>query len=98
MHNHITATGFLPWLARDVVNIVAKAGGRSPADDLWALALEALDWLRRAPAAERNAAMAAVKQYLATGIADDVAIPSDPSTDACFTKLLQWMLHPPPVI
>lgn len=66
---------FLPWLARDVASIVAKAEDRSPADDLWALALEALAWLRSAPAAQRNAAMAAVKQYLATGVAGDVAIP-----------------------
>jgi uncharacterized heparinase superfamily protein len=96
----LTKSSFIPWLVQEADRVAQQTrnGGDAPAY-LWAVAVEALDWLRHLPDEEREQALQTLKQCIDTrGVSAGVTIPTDRHAAECLVRLLRYVHHPPQVL
>jgi hypothetical protein len=100
MQERLTAATFIYWLLEGAHRVAQETTSEDQASPyLWGTAVEALDWLRQAPAEERERASEALRQCLETrGVSAGITIPSDPHEAKCLIKLLLLVHNPPKVL
>jgi hypothetical protein len=95
----ITVDSFLPWILQESRKAAQTTlTGAYLTDELWALTLDALAWLRKVSADERAEVLARVRQWLTTGQIGEMTMPEDQREAECLTTVLRWVLNPPPVL
>jgi hypothetical protein len=100
MYKQLTAKTFIPWLVQEAHRVAQETiGYENAAAYVWAVAIEAIEWLHYAPEQERIQAQQALKECIETkGISAGITLPTDPHEAKCLTTLLVFVHNQPPLL
>jgi hypothetical protein len=96
----LTTHSFIPWLVQEADRVAQQTrNGGDASGYIWAVAVEALDWLRRLPDEDRVQALQVLKQCIDTrGASAGVTVPTDRHEAECLVRLLRYVHNPPQVL